>query len=108
MEKTLNCLSTNIGCYLTMRKTLNAAKDCIKHFGQGERVRFELYVYPNPNARSIRNPDPVIYKDLPYSDPWGKTDKTLLGVVYHTNKYLPKGTRYQIFATRYVEENSTT
>lgn len=104
----MNVLSTNIGYYLTMRKTLRAAKDCIKHFGQGERVRFELYVYPNPNARSIRNPAPVIYKDLPYSDPFGKTNNTLLGIVYSSYKFLPKGTRYKIFATRYVEENSTT
>lgn len=102
----MDVLSTNIGCYLTMSKTLCAAKDCIKHFGQGERVRFELYVYPN--AHSIRNLAPAVYKNLPYSDPWGKTDKTLLGIVYNTHKTLPKGVKYQIFASRYVEENSIT
>ena len=32
---TLNVLSTNIGSYLSMRQTLSAAKDCVKHFGQG-------------------------------------------------------------------------
>lgn len=99
MEKTLNCLSTNIGCYLTMRKTLYAAKDCIKHFGQGERVRFELYVYPN--AKSIKNLTPATYKDLPYNDPWGRNGKTLLTIVHNSHRTLPKGVRYQIFATLY-------
>ena len=99
--KTLNVLSTNIGSYLTMRQTLNAAKDCIKHFGQGEQVRFELYVYPN--KKSISNLTPAIYKDLPYSDPWGRNGKTLLGVVYNTHRTLPKGVKYQIFATRYTD-----
>lgn len=102
MKKTLNCLSTNIGSYLTMRQTLSAAKDCIKHFGQGERIRFELYVYPN--AKSIKNLTPATYKDLPYSDPWGKNNKTLLGVVHNTHRTLPKGVRYQIFSTLHLND----
>lgn len=102
MKKTLNSLSTNIGSYLTMRETLRAAKDNVKHFGQGERLRFELYVYPNKN--SIRNLTPAIYKDLPYSDPWGKNNKTLLGVVHNTHKTLSKGVRYQIFSMLYISD----
>jgi len=102
----MNVLSTNYDRYLTMRQILSAAKDCIKHFGQGERIRFALYVYPN--ERSISNRTPATYRDLPYSDPWGKNEKTLLNVVHNTRKTLPKGVKYQIFANRYVEENSTT
>lgn len=102
MKKTLNCLSTNIGSYLTMRETLRAGKENVKHFGQGERLRFELYVYPNKN--SIRNLTPAIYKDLPYNDPWGKSNKTLLGIVYNTHRTLPKGVRYQIFSTLYISD----
>lgn len=97
----MNVLSTNIGMYLPMRTVLSAAKDCIKHFGQGERVRFDLYVYPN--ERAIRNLTPAIYSDLPYSDSWGKNKKTLLNIVHNTHRTLPKGVKYQIFATRYTD-----
>lgn len=98
----MNVLSTNIGKYLPARSVLSAAKDCIKHFGQGERIRFELYVYPN--ERAIHNLTPAIYKDLPYNDPWGKNSKTLLTVVRNANHRLPKGVRYQIFATLYAND----
>ena len=106
MNTSMTVLSTNYDRYLTMRQILSAAKDCIKHFGQGERVRFDLYVYPSTS--SIQNMTPAIYKELPYSDPWGKNENTLLRIVYNTHKTLPKGIKYQIFARRYVEENSTT
>lgn len=97
----MNVLSTNIGKYLPAQTILSAAKDCIKHFGQGERVRFTLHVYPN--KRAIRCASPAIYSDLPYSDPWNRNEKTLLNIVHNTHRTLPKGVKYQIFATRYTD-----
>ena len=98
---TLNVLSTNIGSYLSMRQTLSAAKDCVKHFGQGERIRFELYAYLK--QKDIRNLNPLIFKDLPYKDPWGKNKNTLLEAIARVCKDWPRA-RYQIFATLYTSD----
>ncbi len=100
--KSLNVLSTNIGSYLSMRDTLRAAKDCVKHFGQGERVRFELHAYLR--QKDIRNLNPLIFKDLPYKDPWGKNDQTLLSSIMRVHNDWKKTAKYQIFATLYTND----
>ena len=97
--KSLNVLSTNIGSFLNARDVRWAAKDCIKHFGQGEQIRFELYVYPSRKA--VANLTPTIYRALPYRDPWGKRRDTLLETIRSTRG---RGVKYQIFATLYTND----
>ena len=40
-----NVLWTNDGVYISNTKARAAARDCVKHFGQGEKLLFALEVY---------------------------------------------------------------
>ena len=91
-------LSTNYGIYLTYRETLKAAKDCIKHFGQGERVRFNLIGFHNKPDHS----EAFRAYDLPFKDPWYKNKNVLLEVLRHWHELRKSRIRFQIFA--YLEK----
>ena len=91
-------LSTNFDSYLTYRETLKAAKDSIKHFGQGERVRFNLIAFHNKPD----HPEAFRANDLPFKDPWYKDKNVLLEVLRYWHEQLKDKLRYQIFA--YLEK----
>ncbi len=98
MEKK-NVLETNYGSYLTYRDVLHWAKDSVMHYGLGEKLRFDLNVYPDPKHLQTT----AVYDDLPYKDPWGKNSKTLLSIMCRIHMDYPKA-KFQLFATLYKED----
>ena len=99
--RTMNCLSTNGGVYLTAAKTRLAAADSIRCLGQGEKIRFDLHVYAT--QQDIENHSPAIHRGLRFKDPWAKDKQTLteiLARIYHFNKKV----RFQIFGTLYLDD----
>lgn len=91
-------LSTNYGVYLTYRETLTAAKCCIKHFGQGERVRFDLHIFHNQPDY----PEADYRPRLPFMDPWYKNKDVLTEVLRYWHELHKSQVRFQIFA--YLEK----
>lgn len=91
-------LSTNFDSYLTYRETLRAAKDCIKHFGQGERIRFDLHILHNQPDY----PEADYRPGLPFMDPWYKDKNVLLEVLRHWHELRKGQVRFKIFA--YLEK----
>lgn len=100
MEKK-NVLETNYGSYLTYQEILRYAKDAVMHYGLGEKLRFDLFVYKTKKDRE--NYNHVIYKDLSYKDPWGKNQNTLLSIMCNIHMDYPKA-RYRLFASLYKED----
>jgi len=49
-------MSTNYGVTMSYQKTKSTAKDVIKHFGQGEKILFDLYAYFND--REVEDNEP--------------------------------------------------
>ena len=96
-----NVLSTNYDSFLNYREVLHWAKDAVLHYGLGEKLRFDLNVYPVKN-RSVA-PYVGVYSELPYNDQWGKNPKTLLGIMSEIHDLYPEA-KYQLFATLYTDE----
>lgn len=101
MEKK-NVLETNYGSYLTYRDVLHWAKDSVMHYGLGEKLRFDLFVYYK-TKKDRESFNYMVYKDLPYKDPWYKNHNTLLEILTSIHEELPKA-HYRLFASLYKED----
>ena len=94
--KSMLCLSTNYDVRLTFSEVLKAARDDVKHMGQGETLRYELHVF-----KYTGDENPEIHRNLPYSDPWYRNPNTLLAILGQVHTFIP-GATFKIFSTRYV------